>query len=172
MVWGVTPAQRRRGQSHVDAAFLGVAGPLMECAPADMVAVLGQVDQVAEVGEGPDHADGLVAAERHQQLFERTVGVLVGMASKGNRQGADALDQFESGFAVLVADHIAQDPAEQAYVLGQGTLVFALCAAGLILCGGWCWRWRSWLRCLLHPVAGPAHASIGRSLKITNWLRL
>eukprot|EP01136_Pigoraptor_vietnamica_P036556 Opistho-1_new@103306 len=52
------PAQAR--QRHLDAALLGVAGAFMDGAAADVVAVLGQVGQVAEIGEGADHADGLV----------------------------------------------------------------------------------------------------------------
>ena len=122
------PAQAR--QRHVDAAFLGVAGAFVEGAAADVVAVFGQIDQMAEIGEGADHADGLVAAEADQQLLQRPVGVVVGMAPKRDRQLADLLDQFERGLAVLVADHVAQNAAEQADVFHQGAFVFAGAAGG------------------------------------------
>jgi len=44
------------------AAFLHVAGAFVHRAAADVVPVLGQVGQVAEVGEGADHAHRLVVA--------------------------------------------------------------------------------------------------------------
>ena len=74
------PAQA--SERNVDAALLGVARALVDGTPADMVPVLGQVGQVAEIGEGPDHADGLVGAQTGQQLFQRPVGFVVGIAAK------------------------------------------------------------------------------------------
>ena len=53
------PAQA--GQGYINAAFLGVASPLMNSAAANVVAVFSQIGQVAEVGEGSSHAHGLVA---------------------------------------------------------------------------------------------------------------
>ncbi len=52
------PAQAR--QSHIDAAFLRVTGTLVNGATANMVAVFSQISQMAEVGEGTNHAHGLV----------------------------------------------------------------------------------------------------------------
>ena len=47
----------------------------------------------AEIGEGADHAHGLVAAEVLEQLSERLVGLVVGVAAERHRQRADLLDQ-------------------------------------------------------------------------------
>ena len=94
----------------------------MHGAAADVVAVFGQVGQMAEISKGPNHAHGLVAAERFQQFVERLVGHRVGMAAKGDRELADLLDQGISGLAFLFADHIAQNATEQADVFYQRAL--------------------------------------------------
>jgi hypothetical protein len=101
------PAQAR--QRHVDAAFLRVAGALVDGAAADVVAVFGQVGQVAEIGEGADHAHRLVAAQALEQLLERRSASWSAWRRKGDRQLADLLDQLEGVHAVLVADHVTQD---------------------------------------------------------------
>ena len=72
-----------------------VAGPLVDGAAADVVPVLGQVGEMAEVGEGADHAHRLLAGERLEQALQRLVGLMVGIAAERHRQLADALDQFE-----------------------------------------------------------------------------
>ena len=54
------PAHAR--ERHFQAALLGVASAVMDGAAADMVPVFGQIGQVAEVGEGANHAHGLVGA--------------------------------------------------------------------------------------------------------------
>ena len=115
------PAQP--GQRHVDAAFLRVAGALVNLPATDVVAVLGQVGQVRKIGEGADHADRLVAREVLEQCLERLVGLLVGVAPKGHRQRAHLLDQRIGRHPFLVADHIAQDAAEQPDVLDQRPFV-------------------------------------------------
>jgi len=76
------PAQARQGD--LDAALLRVARALVHGAAADVVAVFGQVGQVAEIGEGPDHAHRLVARQRLEQLLEGAVGLLVGIAAKSH----------------------------------------------------------------------------------------
>ena len=70
------------GQGHFYAAFLGVSGTLVDGAAAYMVAVFCQIGQMAEIGEGAYHADGLVARQTLEQLFQRLVGVLVCIAAK------------------------------------------------------------------------------------------
>ena len=97
----------------------------MDGTPADVVAVFGQVGQVAEIGEGPDHADGLVAAEAFEQLFQGFVGLVIGVAPKSHRQLAHLLDQVKGGLSFLFADHIAQEAAQQANVFHQRALVLA-----------------------------------------------
>ena len=127
------PAQA--GQRDLDAAFLGVAGPLMDGAAADVMAVFGQVGQMAEVGEGTYHADGLVARQAFEQLFKRLVGFLVGVAAKGHRELAYLLDQFVGGHAFLLANHIAEDAAQQADVFHQRSLVVPGSPLGLFFWG-------------------------------------
>ncbi|MNV49508.1 hypothetical protein D3C71_1414660 [compost metagenome] len=95
----------------------------MHGAAADVVAVFGQVGQVTEVGEGADHAHRLVARQRLEQLLERAVGLLVGVAAEGHRELAHLLDQFVGGHALLVPDHIAQNTAKQADVVNQGLVL-------------------------------------------------
>jgi succinyl-CoA synthetase alpha subunit len=110
-------------QRHFDAAFLGIACTLVDGPATEVVAVFGQVGQMAEVGEGADHADGLVAREAFEQFIKRLVGVLVGVAAKGYRQLAHLLDQLVGGDAILLANHIAEDATEQADVFHQGAVV-------------------------------------------------
>jgi len=106
------------------AAALDVPGLLVHRAAADVVPVFGQVGQVAEVGEGADHAHRLVVAQGLQQGLELTVGGLVGVAPEGHRQLADLLDQLEGLRAFLLADHVAEQAAEQADVVDQGLVFF------------------------------------------------
>ena len=135
------PAQAR--QRHLDAAFLRVAGALVDGAAADVVAVFGQVGQVAEVGEGADHAHRLLARQRLEQLLERLVGLVVGIAAEGHRELADVLDQLEGVHAFLLADDVAQDAAQQADVLDQRAFVVAWPAARAMEAAAWrgCGAW-------------------------------
>jgi succinyl-CoA synthetase alpha subunit len=88
-----------------------------------VVPVFGQVGQVAEVGEGADHAHRAVAAQALEQLLQRLVGRLVGVAAERHRELADLLDQVVRSLAFLLADHIAQDATEQADVVDQGLVL-------------------------------------------------
>ena len=106
-------------ERHFDAAFLALAGTLVKGTAADVVPVLRQVDQVAEIGEGADHADGLVAAQTLEQLLERLVSGGVGIAPKSDRQRADLLDQRKCRHALLLPDDVAQDSPQQPDVLDQ-----------------------------------------------------
>ena len=106
------------------AALLQAAGALVDGAAADVVAVFGQVGQVAEIGEGADHAHGLVSGELFQQLLQIAVGLFVVVAAKGHRQLANLFDQFESAFAFLLPNHVAQNAAQQPNVFDQGQGLF------------------------------------------------
>ena len=121
-------------QCHVQAAFLGVACALMHRAPADVVAVFGQVGQVAEVGEGADHADRLVTREGLEHFFQRLVGFLVGIPPKSHGQQPRLFHQLIGGHTVLFPDHVAQKAAQQSDVVQQGAFVvarvFAVAGAG------------------------------------------
>ena len=113
---------RQRGLQVAVGAFAGALGL---GAAADQVAVFRQVGQVAEVAEGADHAHGLGRGQALEQVLERAVGGLVGIAAEGHRQRADLLHQFIALLALLLPDHIAEDAAQQADVVDQ-RLVFGL----------------------------------------------
>jgi hypothetical protein len=129
------PAQP--GQSHFDAAFLRFARAFVNGAPADLVPVFRQVGQVAEIGEGTDHAHRLPGRERLEQALERLVRLRVGIAAEGDRELADPFHQFESRHAFLFPDHVAQDPAEQPDVFDQRTIVVARTPLGRVRLQGW-----------------------------------
>ena len=56
-------------------------------------------------------------------LVERTAGLGVAFQPVGHRQLAHPLDQFEGVLALLLADHVAEDSAQQADVVDQGTVL-------------------------------------------------
>ena len=112
-------------QRHVDAAFLGVACPLVDGTTADVVAVFGQVGQMAEVGEGADHTHGAVTGQAFEQFFQGLVGFVVGMAPESYRKLANLLNQLVSLGPFLHPDHIAQNAAQQANVFHQGAFAVA-----------------------------------------------
>ena len=85
-------------------------------AAADVVAVFGQVGQVAEIGEGADNAHGLGSAQAFEQFFQGFVGCMVGVAPKGHRQAAYLLYQFKGLHAVVLADDVTQNAPQQADV--------------------------------------------------------
>ena len=115
------PAQA--GQRDFNAAFLRVAGAFVDGAAADVVPVFGQIGQVAEVGERANHAHGLITAQPLKQLLQRLVGLVVGVAPESHRQLADLLDQLKRRHPFLLADDIAQNPAQQPDVLHQRAFV-------------------------------------------------
>ncbi|MNE68017.1 hypothetical protein D3C80_1636570 [compost metagenome] len=93
-----------------------------------MVAVFGQIRQMAKIGERADHAHGLVGAQALEQLLELLVGIVVGIAPKRHRQLAHLLHQLIGGNTILLTNHIAQDTAQQANVLNQRPVLVGLAA--------------------------------------------
>ena len=98
--------------------------------PAHVVAVFGNVGQVRKIAEGTNHADGLLARQVLQQPVERTPGLRVALQAVGDRELAHPLDQLERGLAFLLADHVAEDAAEQANVVDQRPVLLGGVAAG------------------------------------------
>jgi hypothetical protein len=119
-------------QAHAERAFLQVAFALVHLAPPHVVAVLGDVGQVAEVAEGADHAHRLVARQVLQQPVEHAPGRRVTLEPVGHRELAHALDQLEGLVPFLLANHVAEDAAEQPDVLDQR----AVLGGGIGACGG------------------------------------
>ena len=89
-----------------------MAGAFVYGAAADMVPVFGQIGQMAEVSESPNHAHGLLSAEAFEQFFQGLVGFMVGVAPKSHRKFAYVFDQFKGRCTFLFADHVTQNSAE------------------------------------------------------------
>jgi hypothetical protein len=127
------PAQAR--QRHLDAAFLRVAGALVHCAAADVVAVLGQVGEVAEIGEGADHAHRLSP----DSDFSSDLSARSASWSASRRKATDSLRMRSTRSKVstpfLLADHVAEDAAQQADVLDQRAFVLLGAPRGRLLGG-------------------------------------
>ena len=113
------------GQREADAAGLRRgAGQQVGAAAADVVLVLGDIGQVRKIGKRAHHRDGLLAREFFQQGAQFDVGIGVVFAAKAHGGLADGFDDVEDGFALLVAQHVAEQAAEQADVfLQRGVLV-------------------------------------------------
>ena len=113
------------GQRHFYAALLRITRTLVHLAAANVVAVFGQIGQMAEVGEGADHAHRLVAREPFEQGLQGLVGLRVRVAPKRHRELAHLLHQLVRSQTLLLANHIAQHPPQQADVVNE-RLVFGL----------------------------------------------
>ena len=131
------PAQARQG--HFDAAFLCVTRTLVNGATANVVAVFCQIRQMAEVGEGTNHAHGLVSREAFEQFFQRFVCRVVFVTSECNRQFAYVFNQIEGIFTLLLANHIAQNATQQTNVLNQGAFIGLLLGQRLRFGAGFDW---------------------------------
>ena len=125
-------------ERHRERAFLQVALPLVVIAAAHVVAVFGDVRQVREVAEGADHAHRLVARQVLQQAVERAAGLRVALQPIRHRQLAHALDQVVGVPALLLADHVAEDAAEQPDVLHEGAVLLGGIVDGVAGHGGAC----------------------------------
>ena len=79
----------------------------MRLLSADMVLVFRKIGQVAEIREGTNHADGLVAAECGQEFFQGGPGLGVRIAPKGHRQTANLFNQCKRFVAFLLANDVA-----------------------------------------------------------------
>ena len=116
-----TPMPRRASRSNApcERAALQVPLALVHRAAAQVVPVLGDVGEVREVAEGADHAHRAVARKAGEQPVEGAAGGGVALQPVGDRELADPLDQVERLLAFLLADHVAEDPPEQADVVDQ-----------------------------------------------------
>ena len=107
--FGTDAGFAQAGQRHFQAAFLHIAGAVVDSAAADMVPVFGQIGQVAEIGEGADDAHGLIGAQAFEQFFQGLVGCMVGVTPKGHRQAAHLLHQVKGLRAIVFANDVAQN---------------------------------------------------------------
>ncbi len=93
------------------------AGLRMRAAPPMLLLVLGDIEEVREEAEGARHVHRLVEVERVEQAIELRLAPV--FLAEADRRLADALDALERVAARLVADHLAEQPAEEAPVLAQ-----------------------------------------------------
>jgi len=81
--------------------------------------VLGDVGEMREIAEGADDADGLVVRQAADDGLELLARGLVRVAVEAQRGLADALDEGEGLIAFLGVHRLAEDTAEEPYVVAQ-----------------------------------------------------
>src|SRR5262245_48994410 len=86
--------------------------------------VLGDVGEMRKEAVGADHADRVRARQAIQCGLELPARSFVLTAMKANGGLANALDHRENGFALLLANRVTEDSAEQADVVPQWNVLF------------------------------------------------
>ena len=71
---------------------------------------------MAEVREGANHAHGLLIRQGFEQLLQITLSLRIRMPAVCHREFAHFFHDVINGCAILLANHIAQNSAEQANV--------------------------------------------------------
>ena len=100
------------------------SGERMRSGATDMMLVLGNVGQVREEAVGANDVNGLAARQAVQRGFELAPRRVVLAAMEANGGLANALDDPEDRLALLLADGVAENPAEQADVVAQRKVFF------------------------------------------------
>ena len=109
------PRQRQR-----EAAFLRRrSGQLTLAAPAVVVQVLGDVGELREIGEGTDHGHARCGAQHIQHAGQLTARLLVAVPPEADGKLADLFDLLEGAVTLLLAQRVAQQPAQQADVFPE-----------------------------------------------------
>ncbi|MGF6465840.1 hypothetical protein QFZ89_000998 [Paraburkholderia youngii] len=88
-----------------------------------------------KIAERAHDAHGLLRRQRAQLLVERLCGGAIVLATEAHRVLPDRFDDVEYGVAFLLAQHVAEQPAEIADVLEQ-RVVLVLARAAAVLHGG------------------------------------
>ena len=153
---GGVAAGAQSGKRRIQAAVLNIAAPLVDRAAADVMPVFRQVGQMAEIGEGANHAHCLLIGQRFKQALQIGLRLRVGMAPKGHRQLAHLLHDLVNVRAFLLADDIAQNSPQEANIFDQRAVFVFF---GISWGGG---------KRDVHA----HHASIEDKVFITGWLRL
>ena len=124
---GEEPAQRRRQRRRALAPVIAFA--------ADVVAILRDVGEEREVAERANHRHGLLVAEPVERGREPLARGHVLEAPARHREAAYFLDHVEGRRALVGADGVAQEPPEEADVLGEPrVLVVAVVHHGSFPC--------------------------------------
>ena len=119
---GLRPGTGRGGalQRHRQAALLGRrTGQLAQAPPPDVVQILGDVGELGEIGEGADHGQRRRRRKQIQQGLQFLARPVVDVAPEADRGLPDLLDQIEGVFPFLLAQRVAEQPAEEADVFAQ-----------------------------------------------------
>ena len=88
-----------------------------------MVLVLGQVRQMREIAVGPDDLVGASARQAVQDRLELTPGDLILVAMEADRGLADALDDLEDRFPLLLADRVAENASQKPDIVAKGKVL-------------------------------------------------
>ena len=118
-------------EAHRQRTWMPVPGALVMAATPHVVAILGDVGQMAEVAVGADHAHRLVGRQALEQRGEVAPGVVIALEPVGHRELPDALDQLVRGLALLLANHLAEDSPEQPDVRHQRRILGCRIVAAL-----------------------------------------
>ncbi len=83
----------------------------LQCVAPGQV-IVGDIGQLGEDREGADQDQHIGHVQALQPLRQGLIRLAIAMVA--NRVAADVFDPFEAAGPVLVADHLAQQPPEQA----------------------------------------------------------
>src|SRR5262249_9635848 len=96
----------------------------MRARAANVMLVLGDVGEMRKKAVGADHADRVCARQAIQCGLELPACSFVLTAMKANGGLTNALYHRENGFALLLANRVSEDSAEQADILPQWNVLF------------------------------------------------
>jgi hypothetical protein len=118
-----TPSRAERRERRGErAARRRLAGERVVAPAAMLVHVLGDVREVREVGERAhdvEHVADRQAVEQRGEVRPGRVRFRADAAAKADRRLPDRLDALEPGRAGLLAQHVAEQPPEEARVVPQ-----------------------------------------------------
>ena len=101
------------------AVFRRAAGLEMGAMAAVVVQVFGDVGQLREVAEGAHHDQRFAGRQRIQHLLELHAVAVILRPAEAYRGAAHVFDQLKGRLALLLAQRLAEDAAEQAHVFAQ-----------------------------------------------------
>jgi len=91
-----------------------------------LVRVLGDVEELREVREGAHHAQRILDRQRVQPRLELGLdlrGLLGRRAPEAHRRLPDRFDALARRLALLLGDHVPEQPPEQAAILAEELLL-------------------------------------------------
>ena len=91
----------------------------MRAVAADVMLVFGDVGEMGEIAIGAHDRQRLVGVEAIERRLKLAPRADLVVAMETDRGLADLLDQLEHLFALLLANGVAEDPAEEADVVAK-----------------------------------------------------